>query len=144
MESWVDTACNNKDTWLVLVFHGIDSLGWEWTPIPKLEEYFNYIKTREDRLWIATFGDVTKYMREREVASIDYQFGNGQISVDLSHRLARTFLRPAADAKDLCAQRLEKSHREPGNGHAASRRINMTTRVLLCFTRQRPIRLKPC
>ena len=91
MESWVDTACNNKDTWLVLVFHGIDSLGWEWTPIPKLEEYFNYIKTREDRLWIATFGDVTKYMREREVASIDYQFGNGQISVDLSHRLARTF-----------------------------------------------------
>jgi peptidoglycan/xylan/chitin deacetylase (PgdA/CDA1 family) len=91
MESWVDTACNSRDTWLVLVFHGIDSLGWEWTPIPKLEEYFGYIKAREDRLWIATFGDVTKYMREREVASIDYQFGNGQISVDLSHRLKRTF-----------------------------------------------------
>ena len=70
MRSWVDTAAANKDTWLVLVFHGIDSLGWEWTPIPKLEAYFKYIKTREDRLWIATFGDVTKYMREREHARI--------------------------------------------------------------------------
>ncbi len=66
MESWVDTTCANKDMWLVLVFHGIDSLGWEWTPIPKLEEYFNYIVAREGKLWIATFGDATKYMRERE------------------------------------------------------------------------------
>ncbi|HEV9037103.1 MAG TPA: polysaccharide deacetylase family protein [Puia sp.] len=70
MESWVDTAAATHDTWLVLVFHGIDSLGWEWTPMPKLEEYFNYIKTREDKLWVATFGDVTKYMREREAAKV--------------------------------------------------------------------------
>jgi len=91
MESWVDTAFNSKDTWLVLVFHGIDSLGWEWTPIPKLEEYFGYIKAREEKLWIATFGDVTRYMREREEAQINYEFGRGQISVELSHRLTRTF-----------------------------------------------------
>ena len=91
MKSWVDTVCANRDTWLVLVFHGIDSLGWEWTPIPKLEEYFNYIKAREDRLWIATFGDVTKYMREREEAQINYEFGKGQIGVELSHRLKQTY-----------------------------------------------------
>jgi peptidoglycan/xylan/chitin deacetylase (PgdA/CDA1 family) len=71
MESWVDTTCANKDMWLVLVFHGIDSLGWEWTPIPKLEEYFNYIVAREEKVWIATFGDVTKYMREREHATLN-------------------------------------------------------------------------
>ena len=70
MESWVDTAAAGHDTWLVLVFHGIDSLGWEWTPIPKLEEYFNYISARQDRLWVATFGDVTRYMREREAAKV--------------------------------------------------------------------------
>jgi peptidoglycan/xylan/chitin deacetylase (PgdA/CDA1 family) len=91
MESWVDTACANADTWLVLVFHGIDSLGWEWTPIPKLAAYFEYIKAREDKLWIATFGDVTRYMREREEAQINYEFGRGQVSVELTHRLARTY-----------------------------------------------------
>ena len=91
MESWVDTTCNNTDTWLVLVFHGIDSLGWEWTPIPKLEEYFGYIKAREEKLWIATFGDVTKYMRERKEAEINYSFGKGQISVELSHGLKKPF-----------------------------------------------------
>jgi peptidoglycan/xylan/chitin deacetylase (PgdA/CDA1 family) len=96
MKSWVDTTCANKDTWLVLVFHGIDSLGWEWTPIPKLEEYFNYIKEKEDRLWVATFGDATKYMREREHAKVKTEEkggkgvggnGVGVISVSLSHSL---------------------------------------------------------
>ncbi|MBS1531956.1 MAG: polysaccharide deacetylase family protein, partial [Bacteroidetes bacterium] len=29
MKSWVDTAYNSKDTWLVLVIHGVDSLGYE-------------------------------------------------------------------------------------------------------------------
>jgi peptidoglycan/xylan/chitin deacetylase (PgdA/CDA1 family) len=91
MESWVDTACDNKDTWLVLVFHGIDSLGWEWTPIPKLDTYFNYIKAKENNLWIATFGDVTKYMRERKEAEINYAFGQGQISVELTHGLKQAF-----------------------------------------------------
>lgn len=85
MESWVDTTCSNKDMWLVLVFHGIDSLGWEWTPIPKLEEYFNYIVSKEGQLWIATFGDATKYMREREHAKVDASLaGDGRISASVT------------------------------------------------------------
>lgn len=98
MKSWVDTAAANKDTWLVLVFHGIDSLGWEWTPIPKLEEYFKYIKAREPQLWIATFGDVTKYIREREHAHVqttanyinsggNVSYTNDPIKVTLTHTL---------------------------------------------------------
>ena len=90
MKSWVDTTYSNKDTWLVLVFHGIDSLGWEPTPIPKLEEYFNYIKGREDKLWIATFGDVARYIREREHATINSSEKDGKISVSLIHSLSKT------------------------------------------------------
>lgn len=90
MESWVDTACSNKDMWLVLVFHGIDSLGWEWTPIPKLEEYFNYIKARKSQLWIATFGDATKYMREREHATVTATQNGNTITVSLTHSLDKT------------------------------------------------------
>jgi len=87
MKSWVDTTYANKDMWLVLVFHGIDSLGWEPTPIPKLEEYFNYIKGKEDELWITTFGDVTKYMREREHAIVNTNEKEGKIHVILTHSL---------------------------------------------------------
>jgi hypothetical protein len=87
MKSWVDTTVANKDTWLVLVFHGIDSLGWEWTPIPKLEEYFKYIKEREDRVWIATFGDVTKYIREREHATVNAKNTKNGIEITLTHTL---------------------------------------------------------
>jgi peptidoglycan/xylan/chitin deacetylase (PgdA/CDA1 family) len=87
MKSWVDTTTANNDTWLVLVFHGIDSLGWEWTPIPKLEEYFKYIKAREDKLWIATFADVTKYMREHEHATIKADQKSNTITVNLTHDL---------------------------------------------------------
>ncbi|HTR29342.1 MAG TPA: polysaccharide deacetylase family protein [Puia sp.] len=84
MKSWVDSTAANKDLWLVLVFHGIDSLGWEWTPIPKLEEYFNYIVAKEDRLWVATFGDVTRYMREREHARVSsLAMKDGSIGVSL-------------------------------------------------------------
>jgi len=90
MKSWVDTTYANKDMWLVLVFHGIDSLGWEPTPIPKLEEYFNYIKDREDRLWIATFGDATKYMREREHAKVNTSEKDGKIIISLIHSLDKT------------------------------------------------------
>ncbi len=90
MKSWVDTTANNKDMWLVLVFHGIDSLGWEPTPIPKLREYFKYIKAREGKLWIATFGDATRYMREREHAKVHSGKTAGKISVMLSHTLNKT------------------------------------------------------
>lgn len=87
MKSWVDTASDNKDVWLVLVFHGIDSLGWEPTPIPKLEEYFAYIKGKEDKLWITTFGDAARYMREREHTKISTDEKDGKIILSLTDTL---------------------------------------------------------
>ena len=71
MQSWVDTAVAKTNTWLVLVIHGVDGVGYEAMPSALLDTYFQYIKKRDDKLWIATFGDVTKYMRERENVKID-------------------------------------------------------------------------
>jgi peptidoglycan/xylan/chitin deacetylase (PgdA/CDA1 family) len=88
MKSWVDTAAVRKDTWLVLVFHGIDSLGYEALNHELLDEYFQYIKSSEDKLWVATFGDVTKYMREREHAEVkSSNNGNDKITITLTHSL---------------------------------------------------------
>jgi peptidoglycan/xylan/chitin deacetylase (PgdA/CDA1 family) len=65
MKAWVDTTAGQKNIWLVLVIHGVDGIGWEALTIQNIDEYFRYIKSKENDLWVATFGDVAKYMRER-------------------------------------------------------------------------------
>ena len=78
MKSWVDTIAADDHTWLVLVFHGVDGVGWEPKTSAELEEYFAYLKSKEDRLWIATFQDVAKYMRERMHGDVrSYRSGDG-------------------------------------------------------------------
>jgi peptidoglycan/xylan/chitin deacetylase (PgdA/CDA1 family) len=90
MKSWVDTAAARNETWLVLVFHGIDNLGYEALSHTLLDEYFQYIKSKNDKLWIATFADVTKYMREKEHAEIKTVNKVNRITVTLSHTLDKS------------------------------------------------------
>jgi len=87
MKSWIDTAVLRNDTWLVIVIHGVDGLGYEALPSSLLDEYFQCIKNDENKLWVATFGDVTKYMRERENATVQNNEDNGRISIRLTHSL---------------------------------------------------------
>jgi peptidoglycan/xylan/chitin deacetylase (PgdA/CDA1 family) len=87
MKSWVDTVATNNNNWLVLVFHGVDGIGYEALSHELLEEYFQYMKQHEDKLWIATFGDVTKYYREHVASKAFGKETNGVIHVTLSHSL---------------------------------------------------------
>jgi peptidoglycan/xylan/chitin deacetylase (PgdA/CDA1 family) len=70
MKTWVDTTVTRTDTWLVLVIHGVDGIGYEALPHTLLRSYFQYIKNNETQLWVATFADATKYMREKESALV--------------------------------------------------------------------------
>lgn len=90
MKSWVDTLAAHDNMWLVLVFHGVDGIGWEALPHEMLDEYFQYIKKKEDMLWVATFADVTKYMRERMHAKIQEDKSNDKMMVHLTHSLDKT------------------------------------------------------
>lgn len=90
MKSWVDTVAAHKNNWLVLVFHGVDGVGWEALPHEMLQEYFEYMKLHDDKLWIATFADVTKYMRERMHADIKAKEAGDKIIVELSHSLNKS------------------------------------------------------
>jgi peptidoglycan/xylan/chitin deacetylase (PgdA/CDA1 family) len=90
MKSWVDTVEAHDNNWLVLVFHGVDGKGWEALPGSLLQEYFSYIKQHENNSWVATFGDVTKYMRERMNANVDSKMDGNKISVDLTHSLDKS------------------------------------------------------
>lgn len=87
MKSWVDTCITHNNIWLVLVFHGIDGIGWEPRTGSELEEYFNYMNERKAYLWIATFSDVTKYIRERQNAVISSVVRDDTIEVYISTEL---------------------------------------------------------
>jgi peptidoglycan/xylan/chitin deacetylase (PgdA/CDA1 family) len=87
MKSYVDTILVHDNVWLVLTFHGIDGVGWEAKPHAELKDYFSYIKKYEDKLWVASFGDVTKYMRERMYASVKVDKQPDKVMVSLTHSL---------------------------------------------------------
>jgi len=87
MKSWVDTTLAHDNIWLVLVFHGVDGLGYEALPHELLDIYFQYIKEHENDLWVANFSDVAKYMCERMYASINTKKTGNHIVVHLQHSL---------------------------------------------------------
>jgi peptidoglycan/xylan/chitin deacetylase (PgdA/CDA1 family) len=85
MKSWVDTTLAHDNIWLVLVFHGVDGLGYEALPHELLDTYFQYIKEHENSLWVANFSDVAKYMRERMHSSVKTDNTGKHIIVHLQH-----------------------------------------------------------
>jgi len=87
MKEWVDTSLDSDNIWLVLVFHGVEGVGWEPLSKGELEEYFNYIDEKREDLWIATFKDVTQYIRQRMNAEITTNRSGETITIELSHTL---------------------------------------------------------
>ena len=89
MKSWIDTCLVKDNLWLVLVFHGVEGVGWEAKTRGELSEYFNYIKSYQDELWVATFRDVTKYMRERMASVAEVATDGDAIIINVTHPLDR-------------------------------------------------------
>ncbi len=114
MQSWIDTLSVHDNVWLVLVFHGVEGVGWEPIPAANLDAYFRYIKSKEDDLWIATFQDVTKYMRERMASTVTTTRSDGRTTVELTHSLddktydhplwLKTYLSAASDSVTVVQQ----------------------------------------
>ena len=84
MKAWVDTVMRHNNIWLVLVFHGIDGIGWEPRTGDELKEYFGYMKEKEKDLWIGTFAEVTQYMRERKNTRVEAKYDKDKIQIGFS------------------------------------------------------------
>jgi peptidoglycan/xylan/chitin deacetylase (PgdA/CDA1 family) len=87
IESWVDKSLAAGNVWLVMVSHGVDGIGWEPKTHAEINEYLGYMKSKEDKLWIATFQDVAKYMRERMHADVRGYLEGDTISIVLRQSL---------------------------------------------------------
>ena len=115
MKAWVDTAVAKNNTWLVLVFHGVDDLGYEALPHTLLATYFQYIKSNETKLWIATFGDVAKYMREREHTKVQSTESKGKIEIVLTGDLDRNVYNIPLTLKTYVPSSWKKAAIQTGN-----------------------------
>jgi hypothetical protein len=87
MKSWVDKTASQGNLWLVLVFHGVDGIGWKPKTGAELKTYFAYIDSKRQSLWVATFQDVAKYIREREHGTVASYSDDDGISVVLRTEL---------------------------------------------------------
>lgn len=87
MKAWTDTVMANENIWLVLVIHGVEDYGWEPLTTQELKEYFGDMKANKDSVWIATFGDVTKYLRERKATKINAELEENEMKISLTSDL---------------------------------------------------------
>jgi peptidoglycan/xylan/chitin deacetylase (PgdA/CDA1 family) len=85
--SWIETTRTSGRIWLVLVIHGVEGIGWEAVTRATLTTLFDDLSKSQDRLWVATFQDVTKYLRERMSATVSAAESDGTIRVTLTHTL---------------------------------------------------------
>jgi peptidoglycan/xylan/chitin deacetylase (PgdA/CDA1 family) len=89
MQSWIDTTRTSGRTWLVIVIHGVEGIGWESVTREHLATFFDALAASQTHLWVATFQDVTKYLRERMNAAVTSSESEGTIRVELTHALDR-------------------------------------------------------
>jgi peptidoglycan/xylan/chitin deacetylase (PgdA/CDA1 family) len=89
MNSWIDTCLQHDNIWLVLVFHGVEGIGWEPLDGDTIGSYFRAMAIHDSRLWVAPFREVTKYMRERMNGRVESDVQRSQIRIDLQHGLDR-------------------------------------------------------
>ena len=86
MTGWVDKSLATG-TWLVLVIHGVEGIGYQPIPAAHLRAYFDYMKANEPRLWVATFRDAGKYARERMASKVTTKQSGDAIEVTVNHSL---------------------------------------------------------
>jgi hypothetical protein len=86
MKEWTDITAAQSNMWLVLVIHGVDGIGWEAMTAVDMDAYFTYIASNKD-LWVATFGDAARYVKERMSATVEYSAKRNSIEVVLDHPL---------------------------------------------------------
>ncbi len=85
MNSATDSAISRGE-WIVEMIHGTDGDGWEppdWASV--YEPHFDYVKNRESDLWIDTFGNVYRYIAERDACRVSVQAFTGGTAVVLTN-----------------------------------------------------------
>ena len=114
MAGWIDTSLK-YNVWLVLVFHGIEGVGWEALPAETIRNYFGYIKEREGQIWVATYRDAYKYIRERMASKPSQAVSENEILVNLTNELDKKIYNLPLTLKTIVPGNWKKIQFKQGN-----------------------------
>ena len=114
MTSWIDTSIH-YNIWLILVFHGIEGIGWEALSTVTIQNYFNFIKGKEGNIWVATFQDAYKYIRERMNSTLSESKDVNTIIIELRNDLDKTIYDIPLTLKTKIPKDWEMVHIQQGN-----------------------------
>ena len=86
-KSWIDDTVRDGN-WLIVMCHGISGNGASGSgdiTTDAADAFFAYASeyVKSGELWAATFGDATKYIRERQNTTVSARFENNAVLVDM-------------------------------------------------------------
>ncbi len=89
LKAWVDRAVN-EGGWYTPYIHRVGNASGAEMTYRVTEEYFKYISAYQESgdVWVATFSDATKYVRERQntTASVRYSGGKVYVKLDMAEK----------------------------------------------------------
>ena len=71
-EEMSDLLNDTLDTggWLVEMIHAVEGGGWDSVPLSEFRPHMDRISSMKDELWVDTFANISKYIRERDGARL--------------------------------------------------------------------------
>jgi oligosaccharide reducing-end xylanase len=88
--SVADQAANTNG-WAVYMHHGIgsDNHSWAVTNLNELKKHLDYLDKNRDKIWAETFGNVARYIKERDAVSLTVKSSaNSMIIISCKDNLA--------------------------------------------------------
>ena len=123
----IANSAAQQNKWAVFLIHGIDGDGG-YSPISStdLDQHFSYVK-QQDKCWVATFKDVSKYILEANnlVITETGSAGSYMIDVSCSHQTSITKLNvPVTIARKVtCANPQVKQNGSPVNSTPSNGKV---------------------
>lgn len=90
LNSFADQAASSNG-WGVYCHHGIGSDGHSWavTNLNAMKEHLNYLDQNRSKIWCETFGNVARYIKERDAASLKVVSSEpNEIKIELTDELS--------------------------------------------------------
>ena len=73
--------------WIASITHGILNGYGAYPSLKAFEGYLQYVKDREDRIWVDTYAHVFCYVRERDAAKLTWEMSPGKAVITLTSSL---------------------------------------------------------
>lgn len=80
LHAWLNKTINDG-TWAVWMTHGLTEGYDHFKDLSRYFSFLDYVKGKEESIWVGTFKDVASYIAERDAVKIDVSKGENSIEI---------------------------------------------------------------